>query len=847
MLETQHTPFPDDFRRIYMDEKRNGQDKLTNVHTALKIIRALLNATPRVHIVVDGLDECVDRQDFALRRAEFHKVMKELMTYSYNGIVKLLFSSRHEIIFEKLFTKPARVIEVTQEHTATDITVFLNDNGYVWGDEEDGIVHPIITGGNFLDAALELSTQNYAGVTCEEELKEAQWQYKPGLIYDEDCRSLEMLAGRSPQEKRPATRLFVFVATFYQPITINELRDALAVEAGTDKYSLGRRPLLDKLKELWTPFLRLDRTPTQGSVIDNPFVVFVHNSAREFLRQNPSLMDPQPSPRCWEFFTGGTKQCHEELGRVCLTYHSYNHHCNSDDILAALEKGGLRHSFYTYSAVFWYQHLSEDGITPTEDLFRDVSNFLRSCSFLTCIRVQSKYAPYLFARLTTQEGLIWVMKSTAAVYRPNPKNDYYSDAIPRWVEEFGPEGKYLSHSYVLFVKEFGVVLLLRPGEIKPCHLGLLGTHNFFSMKQWRTHENRCIILTSNQKSAYNNSMTSREELLLAVKPTSTGVIAWCGLTERPESEPVLFIHTKKFQLSFPGSDNSGSNILKLEGETTWAMNHPDGQPGRMRNVLTTTSERSIMFSLGYKCESIFTAPYMHPDDSCRQLVRNIWQQPDEKTIPNLGLTKWVCIGNERASRRMNTAVLVHFTSKPISACNCTHGHDQSCGDGTSPDVSDDDSDQDDDERTKPEEILGISSVAIFDDQHNENPQWFHIPTKGIAPRAVFETGFDRLRPGRRAFDKAWPARLSAGFFGEKAAPACGLSGRLRIHEAVIFSLVLLELVTIVGARPAPLSAGFQITGPAWPAKAGPKARESAGPVSNTVHVLRPPFFTPPNP
>ncbi|KAF8537130.1 hypothetical protein BDD12DRAFT_932433 [Trichophaea hybrida] len=80
-------------------------------------------------------------------------------------------------------------------------------------------------------------------------------------------------------------------------------------------------------------------------------------------------------------------------------------------------------------------------------------------------------------------------------------------------------------------------------------------------------------------------------------------------------------------------------------------------------------------------------------------------------------------------------------------------------------------------------------------------------------------------------------------------------------KAVIFSLVLLELVTIVGGnsiqwgvsplifmfqicsparrllnykpgRP-PLSAGFQITGPAWPAKAHPKAHEASGPVSNT--------------
>jgi len=203
LMEAQHTPFPDDFRRIYMEEKHNGQVKLTNVHTALKVIRALLNVSPRVHIVVDGLDECLDRQDFAVRRVEFHKVMKELITYSYTGIVKLFFGSRHERIFEKLFTKPGRIIEVTQEHTATDIAVFLNDNDYVWGEEQDGIIYPLVTGGNFLEAALELSTQNYAGVTCEEELKEAQWQYKPGFT-TRYCRSLEMLAARSPQEKRLA-------------------------------------------------------------------------------------------------------------------------------------------------------------------------------------------------------------------------------------------------------------------------------------------------------------------------------------------------------------------------------------------------------------------------------------------------------------------------------------------------------------------------------------------------------------------------------------------------------------------------------------------------------------------
>lgn len=508
------------------------------------------------------------------------------------------------------------------------------------------------------------------------------------------------------------------------------------MEVGTYKHSAGRRPLLDKLEELWTPFLRLDRAQTQGSDIDNPFVVFVHNSARDFLRQDPSLMDPQPSPRCWEFFTGGTKQCDQALGQVCLTYLSYNHHCDSNSVLAALERDGLRHNFYTYSAVFWYQHLSEDEITPTKDLFKDVSDFLRSCTFLTCIRVQSKYAPYLFVRLTAQNGKTWVMKSTAAVYRPNPKNDYYSDAIPRWIEEFGAEGRHLSHSYIMFVKEFGVVLLLRPGEIKLCHLGSLGAHNFFSMNQWYTQEKRCVVLTSNPVPADDSSRSRQKELLLAVNPTGTGVIACCGVVEWPRSEPTLCLKTMQWKLSLPESDNNGSNVLNLDGETTWATNHPDGQPDDMSSIFTIISERSIMLSFGDKYDSIYTTQNSHPDDPrSRQLVRNIWQRPEENIVPISGATKWVCIGREKSCRGKNTAVLAHFTSRPILACNCTDGHDQSCDNGISSDASDDDSDQDDDERSNPVEIPGFSSLVIFDDRHDESPQWFHISTIGRVPRA----------------------------------------------------------------------------------------------------------------
>jgi hypothetical protein len=535
----------------------------------------------------------------------------------------------------------------------------------------------------------------------------------------------------------------------YQPITLGELRTALAVDRTTTSLPEKKIPHIKNLQELWCPFLRLESPQVTGRDSMDSYVVFTHRSAREFLTQDPKNLKVNDEPlhqKFFDFFATSIEGFQEELGLACLTYLSYESYSNPDSVLEELETKEVnktKHAFYKYSAIFWHKHLSEAGIKPGNNLFRAVSDFLRSSNFLTCIRVQSRYAPYLVSCLTADaSGEIFRINSPTDIYLSAPGEAHYSDALPGWLESFGKTGEYLAHSYHLFIKEFGVVLLQRPGEINHLHPGLLGRHNFLCQQHWSTC-NTVSILTR-EDSRVTGNPASQQKLLLAVEPTETGIIARTAVVTFPESQSPLLLDITDWELSLPRAERNLTVVSKPIRQAACEISDPmrsllkKGPPIAEPRVgmFGTLAGKQFILSLGYQYESIYTASGLPFDNVRRQVLT---MAPWESRYPdgNLdvqGIDAWTCIDKQHASRGTESAIVFHFQ---ISREALGELPKQKGDDDTDSEDTDDENESDTEESEKPTRdiTLGFSSMAIFVSEQSEEPRWFQFPAKGIFLRA----------------------------------------------------------------------------------------------------------------
>ena len=84
-----HDSVPESVQQLYQADAMSHCSKLNDTRTAVKVIKGLVKQIPRVHIVIDGLDECRN----PVEMLPILRLLAEAKTY---GIVKWLFTSRPE-------------------------------------------------------------------------------------------------------------------------------------------------------------------------------------------------------------------------------------------------------------------------------------------------------------------------------------------------------------------------------------------------------------------------------------------------------------------------------------------------------------------------------------------------------------------------------------------------------------------------------------------------------------------------------------------------------------------------------------------------------------------------------
>lgn len=263
--------------------------------------------------------------------------------------------------------------------------------------------------------------------------------------------------------------IFTVIILACQPMTFNELVDLLSVKIGEEPSSRRRRTR-SVILSACSPFVEID----YDKDFVNPTLRLVHKSVGDFLTQDPTTTS-FVTEDCYKFFVKWP-QGNADIGLRCLSYLSYKRYADFGDPSLA---DSAEHGLLKYASIFWYKHIEFGG--QNRELFEAVRDFLKSPNFWTCIRVQAKYAPHTFAKLSYDAGTNYY-KMASPNSTSTPDKEYYADALPMWLGEYDNEGDDLIWSFHMFVREWGEVLVKHPGQIQDYFAKILGNRGFWFVK-----------------------------------------------------------------------------------------------------------------------------------------------------------------------------------------------------------------------------------------------------------------------------------------------------------------------------------------------------------------------------
>ena len=178
---------PDSFWDVH---RESGTKFLSDIRFAIRAVQHLLAQIPRIHIVIDGLDECIDRHttDNLKLHEQLPEVLKRLVSTSCLGIVKWCFTGCPERDLSSFFQNTgALTLEVTGDHVRGDILNYMAEcasdlefdvNEVSFRERSD---HLGITT-NFLDANLTMNLiKSSSGITSYQDILDSVLGNKKGF------------------------------------------------------------------------------------------------------------------------------------------------------------------------------------------------------------------------------------------------------------------------------------------------------------------------------------------------------------------------------------------------------------------------------------------------------------------------------------------------------------------------------------------------------------------------------------------------------------------------------------------------------------------------------------------
>jgi hypothetical protein len=198
-LLTQAETIPDQVTKLYESDMAHNVSALQDHQTAILVLQAFLKQSSRVHIILDGLDECYDN-------SKITSTFVNLISTATYGISKWFFTSRDEQQIQSIAQQVGATEVVPSVRTVmSDIRIYVEDR--IAGEElPKGCIDcwTAASQGNFLWINLMLKTLMGMDLTCDEDIEEELENFPKGLS---GCyvRTLQQLSMR-PQKHQELAR-----------------------------------------------------------------------------------------------------------------------------------------------------------------------------------------------------------------------------------------------------------------------------------------------------------------------------------------------------------------------------------------------------------------------------------------------------------------------------------------------------------------------------------------------------------------------------------------------------------------------------------------------------------------
>ncbi|KAI0468980.1 hypothetical protein F4859DRAFT_192812 [Xylaria cf. heliscus] len=440
---------PSDMLMDLYEKETQFSPYLNNLRTTASVLHELITRNDDLYIVIDGIDECEDEK-------EMLDFIESLINQPTLGTVRWLFTSRVSEIEKTMRKLQAVEICPNPEDIRKDIKNYLSKKIScknclrAWTNECDN---------NFLIA--RFVSETLSKLTSEEDI-EAELKIFPKKLNGYYTRTLAKIDARGPMEQLVARRIFLILCAAQQPICVNELLDALAIQRGSQDYSASRLPKEELIRDLCGSLVIVEEHSSESN--RNHLVRFCHKSVKDFFQQDLKTSDLGVNESLRKYFIAPS-EAHEEIGLDCLTYlmyGRYSKHMNLGFLNGTIPK---EHAFLCYAATFWFQHLGDKFIEePSAAVSKAVQEFISSKNFWNCLRVQSCVVPYLFGRYTSHKrGFKMAVKG-----REWKGDDSFAVPLPTWLGDHSPVGLLRDQSLCHFADEWREVIITHPDGLDQC-------------------------------------------------------------------------------------------------------------------------------------------------------------------------------------------------------------------------------------------------------------------------------------------------------------------------------------------------------------------------------------------
>lgn len=280
-------------------------------------------------------------------------------------------------------------------------------------------------------------------------------------------------------------RTFSILIAAAQSISLDEIRNILAVAPDAEDHDPRRVPFTKDIENLCTPLVTFGK-PREGDDEDNPLLRLCHKTVEDFFLQSPENLSMDHRSKLRKYFVT-YKQANEAIAMDCLSYLQYKRYESPTLDLAAIISKPIakEHAFLPYAATFWAQHCDVIGHFPPKELGQAALKFLQGPTLRTCLEVQAYVGPYLFGR--------YVSRKDRASYKMCIKgsrvrdSDSFGVPLPQWLDTLSSQGWTLDRSMCHFIGEWREVLISHPDGLASClplrefelacHLSPQGEHN----------------------------------------------------------------------------------------------------------------------------------------------------------------------------------------------------------------------------------------------------------------------------------------------------------------------------------------------------------------------------------